>query len=259
MCCFFRSASSWNSSLWINVGKETNQELGREIIAKNSPVVVGNAVVGVIDWVGNKQSRVRLITDSGLSPSVRALRGSPQEQLLTQKINDLLQLLLSVESLLPNSQDNEELKKSLHQTKNRLVSTDHHWLLAKGELHGSSKPLWRTNGHLLKGIGFNYDFADQEGPARDLRSGKPLDPQSKEPHLPILKMHDLLVTTGMDGVFPPGLLVAEVQKLHYLKEGDYSYELDAVPIIHNLNEISLVFVMPPVGYDTDEQPPPLGW
>ena len=44
--------------------------------------------------------------------------------------------------------------------------------LAKGELYGSSKPLWRTQRHQLKGTGFNYDFADGEGPARDLQTGK---------------------------------------------------------------------------------------
>lgn len=255
----FRSASSWNSSLWINVGKSTNESLGRVVIAKNSPVVVGNSVVGVIDFVGNQQSRVRLITDSGLSPSVRALRGSPQHQLQNDKVQALLQMIESTRELLPTSNDNQDLISALTKAKERLAASDHSWLLAKGELHGASKPLWRTNGQLLKGIGFNYDFPDNEGPARDLRSGKPTESNSKVPSMPILKTHDLLVTTGMDGVFPPGLLVAQVKTVHLLKEGDYTYELDAVPILGNLNDLSLVFVIPPVGYDANEQPPPLGW
>lgn len=255
----FRSPSSWNSSIWINVGNTTNTALGREVIAKNSPVVVGNSLVGVIDYVGKQQARVRLITDSGLSPSVRALRGSPQALLLSERINTLIQMIESTKHALSTSHENEDLITSLNKTKEHLYTHDHTFHLAKGELHGASKPLWRKNGHILKGIGFNYDFSDNEGPARDLRSGKPLDPNSKEPALPILKTHDLLVTTGMDGVFPPGLLVAEVTALHFLKEGDYTYEIDAVPVLGNLDELSLVFVIPPTGFDVSEQPPPLGW
>lgn len=205
----FRSPSTWSSSLWLNVGTAYNHTSGRTIIAKNSPVVVGASLVGVVDYVGEHQSRVRLITDSGLTPSVRAQRGE-------------------------------------------------HLFLAKGELHGSSKPLWRSCGDHLQGVGFNFDFADEEGPARDLRSGAPIGVASKESAIPILKVQDLLVTTGMDGVFPAGLHVAEITKIRLLKEGDYYYELEAKPTAGNLQELSLVFVMPPVGYDPADQPPAIG-
>lgn len=205
----FRSPLTWSSSLWLNVGMANNQTLGSVVVAKNSPVVVGTSLVGVVDYVGMHQCRVRLITDSGLTPSVRATREDPQKE----------HAILS---------------------------------LAKGELHGSSKPLWRTYGNILKGIGFNYDFADESGSARDLRSGLPL--QGKEPAISILKVGDLLVTTGMDGVFPAGLHVAVVTKIDLLKEGDYYYELEAKPTAGNLHELSIAFVMPPVGYDVNDQP-----
>lgn len=255
----FRSASSWNSSLWINVGHSTNETLKREVIAKNSPVVVGDAIVGVIDYVGKQQARVRLITDSGLTPSVRAMRGSPQKHLIGEKIHALIQMIETTKDALKINHEYDELIASLSKAAKEMSHDDTIWHLAKGELHGASKPLWRKNGHLLKGIGFNYDFSDQDGPARDLRSGKPLDAHNSQPAMPILKTHDLLVTTGMDGVFPPGLLVAEVTALNYLKEGDYTYELDAIPVVKNLDDLSLVFVIPPIGYDPSEQPPPLGW
>lgn len=192
----FRSPSSWNSSLWINVGAHTNHELGREVIAKNSPVVLGIAVVGVIDYVGNNQSRVRLISDSGLNPSVRAIR--------------------------------------VHEGKT--------WYLAKGELRGSIKPLWRKQSQLLKGVGFNYDFPDEEGPARDLRTGEAIG----TPKISIIQPGDLLVTTGMDGVFPPGLEVAEVTHIDLLKEGDYYYELEATPSVKQLDDLSIVYVIPAI-------------
>ena len=76
----FRSPGTWNSSLWINIGENTNGDYHRTLIAKNSPVLIGNSVVGVIDYVGKDQSRVRLITDSGLVPSVRVARGGEQNK-----------------------------------------------------------------------------------------------------------------------------------------------------------------------------------
>lgn len=204
----FRSANSWFSSLWINVGSKSKSRVG-----KNSPVLAGNSVIGVIDYCGKKQSRVKLITDSGLSPSVRALR--------------------------------EENGESHY--------------LAKGELKGAALPLFRSGGNLLSGIGFNYDYADEKGPARDLRTGEPEDNPEQYKTLPLLKVNDLLVTTGMDGVFPQGLNVAKITKIHPLKEGDYYYELEAEPACGKLDDLSLVFVLPPVGFNFDEKPPLFGY
>lgn len=154
----FRSPATWNSSVWVDVGSDNNLGPGGEIIQKNSPVLSGDSIVGVVDYVGKRQSRIKLITDSGVTPSVRAVR--------------------------------KEEGKILY--------------LAKGELHGASSPLWREKSSILEGIGFNYDFADEEGPARDLRSGEPHDDSKGGAPIPIIKVNDLLVTTGMDGVFPPG-------------------------------------------------------
>lgn len=255
----FRAASSWSSSLWIDVGTTTNEVLGKTVVAKNSPVVVGSAVVGVVDYVGKAQARVKLITDSGLTPSVRVLRGAAQDEMHREKLDDLLQALDQHRSpLLPDPQEQQLLAQLLAKAKENVSQPKPSWLLAKGELHGASQPLWRRQGTVLKGIGFNYDYADDEGPARDLRSGRPADGSGKEAAIPIIQPEDLLVTTGMDGVFPPGLLVAKVTKLHLLKEGDYYYELEAVPVVADLDDLSLVFILPPVGYDADEQPPPIG-
>lgn len=204
----YRSSASWNSTLWINAGENHNEELGHLIVAKNSPVVVGRSVVGVIDYVGKKQSRVRLITDTTLTPSVRAIRN----------IDDTV------------------------------------WYLAKGELRGSTLPKWRNRSNTLQGVGFNYDFPDHEGPARDLRTGEPSDKVEKFPTLQIIQPEDLLITTGMDGVFPPGLEVAKVSHVKLLKEGDYSYEIEATPCCGNLDQLSLVSILSPLGFDPTDHP-----
>ena len=209
----FRSPQSWNSSLWVNVGTSDNDGYERPIIVKNSPVLVGDSVIGILDFVGKHQSRVRLITDSNLSLSVRAVR---EAQFTDQ-----------------------ETKK---------------WFLAKGELHGDSAPLWRTQGEKLKGIGFNYDFSDEKGPARDLRSGTSIKKEPHFPSMPLICVGDQLVTTGMDGVFPEELKVAEVTHIEPLKEGDYYYELEAKPTAGALEDLSLVFIIAPMGYDFTDQP-----
>ncbi len=186
----YRCPISWNSSLWINVGEKDNQKLNKTIVAKNSPVVLGKSLIGVVETVQSNRSLVRLITDPELTPSVRAQRTDSSGEPL---------------------------------------------YLAKGELHGSAKTMWRSRGSTLIGDGFNYDYDDEFSPARDLRS----DPA-------ILKIGDLLVTTGMDGVFPAGLHVAKVTKIQSLREGDYYYEIEASPTAENIEELALVHVLPPL-------------
>lgn len=114
--------------------------------------------------------------------------------------------------------------------------------LAKGELHGSSAPFWRSRGISLKGIGFNFDYPDEEGPSRDLKNGRPTGNSAGA--IPLLKEGDLLVTSGLDGVFPQGLLVATVSSIAPLKEGSYAYEIEARPLASNLNDLQAVFILP---------------
>jgi cell shape-determining protein MreC len=72
----FREPVSWSSAVWIDRGLADNKRLGKQIIAEDSPVVVGHSIVGVVEYVGEKRSRVRLISDHSLTPSVRVVRGS---------------------------------------------------------------------------------------------------------------------------------------------------------------------------------------
>lgn len=70
----FRENGAWTSSVWVNVGEETNRRLKTHLVEKNSPVVLGTTVVGLVDYVGKHRSRVRFITDLTLTPSVRVVR-----------------------------------------------------------------------------------------------------------------------------------------------------------------------------------------
>lgn len=236
----YRSPASWGSSFWINVGERDNRRAGHTLVAKESPVVVGSAIVGIVDQVSHAQSRVRLITDAGLHPSVRVQRGGLQDVRLAEQIEALERALFQRDDLLPPNEANQLLNQ-LTQLKFQLEA--HADLrLAKGELSGSSQPLWRCQGNLLRGTGFNYDFPDDEGPARDLRTGVPAGSLDQSQSLPILKPGDLLITTGMDGVFPPGLEVAWVEAIDPLAEGAYAYALTARPAAGNLADSPCQFL-----------------
>lgn len=193
-----RSSATWDNALWINVGKAANERFQRTVVEKNSPVLSGNTLIGVIDYVSEKRARVKLIGDPGLNPSVRAVR------------------------LLENKP----------------------YFLAKGELQGKGLPSMRSIQPNLVGTGFNYDFADEEGPARDLRTGEPVGGEGAA--LPIVDVGDLLVTTGMDGVFPKGFEVGRVTRIVPLKEGDFYFDLEAVSTAEDLDFLSMVYILPPM-------------
>lgn len=247
----FRSFDTWNSFLWINKGESTNQACQTTVIARHSPVVLGKAVVGIIDYVGEHQSRVCLISNNRLKPSVRAARGGEHDFLISEQIERLLQQMNDKKNLPLSSEDYTNLLQLLQQLKKNLQTFKKTWYLAKGELLGSVSSARLGQNIVLKGTGFNYDFADEEGSSRDLRNGKAIQ-QPQGEALPILKVNDILVTTGMDGIFPPGFQVAIVKRVGLLKEGDYFYDLEAYPIVEALEELALVFVLPPLMEESSE-------
>jgi cell shape-determining protein MreC len=57
---------------------------------------------------------------------------------------------------------------------------------------------------------------------------------------------DLLVTTGMDGIFPAGFWVATVTNVGLLREGACAYEIEAKATAGNLDDLTHVTVLPPV-------------
>ncbi len=242
----FREPASWSSTFWINLGEKHNESLGKKIVGKNSPVLLGTSIVGVVEYVGRSLSRVRLITDASLTPSVRAIRGDEQNRYLMEHLQPLLFALELREDLFSSKEQMDAVSSALNQLKSVLEQRTRDLYLAKGELRGTSHPLWRSRSQVLKGIGFNYDFADEEGAARDLRSGAPYGSSHRKEPIPLLRPGDLLVTTGLDGIFPPGFRVGIVSSVQTLKEGASSYEIEASSTAGNLNELTDVFVLPPL-------------
>jgi len=240
----FREPSSWSSALWIDVGEKQNKALGKRIVGINSPVLFGTSIIGVVEYVGFQRSRVRLITDEKLVPSVRAVRGRENNRFLLEHVNTVLFALERREDLFASRDQAHAVFSLLSQLSTRLGAECEDLYLAKGEIFGSSSPLWRSRSPVLKGLGFNYDFADEEGPARDLRTGESYDAKIKKEPISLLRLGDVLVTTGLDGVFPAGYRVAAVSKVQMLKEGASSYEIEAIATAGNLDEISRVVILP---------------
>ncbi len=240
----FREPATWSSYLWLNVGEKQNRAVKQQIIAKNSPVVVGKALVGVVEEVFESQCKVRLITDANMKPAVRVARGRQQDHFLYEQVVSFIDVLETRRDLFQTAEERKEVLGCLQKIKKNLSQRDGDAYLAKGELHGSSEPLWRARGQRLKGLGFNYDFADREGPARDLRTG--MMRSGDENSVPILQEGDLLVTSGLDGVFPMGLEVGVVTKVECLREGSCAYEIDALAVIDSLEKLNMVSVLPPL-------------
>ena len=230
----FRDPLFWSSSFWINIGERDNRALCRKIVAKNSPVLVGTSLIGVIEEVLEKKSRVRLITDGCLVPSVRAVRGRVQNQYLLEHLEALLLGLRLREELFSTKEEKEAIFSSFVKIKQQLQDVAEDRYMAKGELFGTARPLWRSRGTTLKGVGFNYDYADAEGVSKDLRRGS------------LVAKGDLLITTGLDGVFPSGLKVAMVSDVYPIKEGGYAYELEASLTAGSLDDVVYVSVIPPL-------------
>lgn len=226
----YRDPAFWSSLVWIDIGQKHGVQL-------NSPVVKGDVLVGIIDYVGKKRARVRLITDSTLSVSVRILRGAEQNHSVLEHLQALREQLEYRGDLFFSLEEQQNTLKILNHLEENLQGSVHDRYLAKGEVYGSSHPLWRSKRQYLKGIGFNYDYADSHGDAVDLRTEG------------LLQEGDLLVTTGMDGIFPEGFHVAIVEKVEPLQEGAVSYNLSARSLLQDLAELHQLSVLEPLPFD----------
>lgn len=244
----YRQPALWNSFVWINVGEKQGFP-----VQINSPVLVDRSLIGLVDFVGKRCSRVRLITDPSLVIAVRAIRGSEQNREIIYLIDQLfLEFFLLKESLF-SREEKESFLDQLDEMRKKLASQTKTFYLAKGEIFGTHSSLYRSLSSKLQGVGFNYDFGDERGPARELRSGKPYANLLQKMRMTLIQEGDLLVTSGLDGVLPEGIPVAVVSKVHPLREGEASFSIEAKLHSEKMHDLSVVRVLPFTGVEIKKE------
>ena len=238
----YREINSWNNVLWIDVGEETNKRLQKNIVIKNSPVVVGGNLLGVVEYVDTNKSRVRLITDAGFITAVRAARGNVKDKYICELLSSLEYMVEDYSDL--NMRDKDCFLETIFDMKAKIKkSKNYQQYLAKGEVFGLSQPSYLSK-LTLKGIGFNYYYSDEEGLARDILTGQTFERDLVNDKINILQKRDVLMSSGVDGICQLGLRVGIIDKVYNIQEGDCSYDIDAIPCISQINDVSYVFVLP---------------
>lgn len=225
----------WSHMAWIDIGQKNSQDLPFPI-SVGCPVVFGPYLVGVVEKVGQETSCIRLLSDPLLRPAVRVQRMERDQQ--KEKAAYLLLHELEINPALVMK---ETHRLALSKVLTSLASSfaqGQKLFLAKGELQGSITIKRPT---LLRGMGFNYDVADEEGPARDIRTGETRVDSHK---IALIQPGDTLVTSGLDGVFPKGLLAATVKKVFPLEEGGFAFEITAEVACPCFLDLSTVALLP---------------
>lgn len=223
-----RSPNSWGSSLWISLGSKDNARVEQPVVQKHSPVMAGPYLVGLIEEVEEERSRVRLISDSGLVIAVRAIRGKPADEELLKRAKAFKEQI-AIRDGISNKEVFLHLLSSLEQE----LQEERSYYLAKGELYGKSSPIWDLENPTLHGSGFQYEFPDADGEFSAIQEE-------------LIRTGDLLVTSGLDGIFPSGLMVASVSKIEPMNQERYYYSIEAKPCAPTMNELQYLFVLPPI-------------
>ncbi len=216
----FREPASWSSFVWIDIGSCENKRIGFDLVAENSPVISGSALIGLVEYVGHNRSKVRLITDRLLTPAVTITNHQAQHRFLLDHIDPLVRLLPLQQHLFQND-DCAASVQVLNRIQEQIVTKDGSARPAKGFVEGLSEPLWRLGNQKLKGLGFFQSDTSQ------------------------FNVGDLIQTSGLDGVFPAGLIVGAISNVDTIKKGDATYRFTVELAVANLDELATVHVIPP--------------
>lgn len=241
----YRSHSAWMRSFWVAFGQ---QDARYPQIGLGSPVLYGPYLIGIVEFVGEKYSRVRLLTDERVVVAVRVLRKPDRDWELFVALEMVKrQLEWKKEMQMPRLEEEKRLEESLLQVQKALHSRGVALYLAKGELHGSSGNGWRRSSLLLKGRGFNDAFPGEEGRARRVS----IEGEKRE--IPLVAKGDLLVTSGLDGLFPKGIPVATVFSVDPVNPADAWQSLQARLCIESICDFSVVTLLPSLQFTEQEE------
>jgi len=233
----------WSHVLWVDQGENAHPFP----IQQNCPVLVDDVLIGIVDFVGHSVSRIRLLSDPFVRPAVRVVRRGIDRYELSCASKKIQSAIEKYPNLMPSKKFSNALHKLLNCFVQKLPEEEG-VRLAKGELQGAvsyGSPM------LFRGVGFNYEYRDEYGERRDLRTGQK---QIAEPKIPLILPGDLLETSGFDGHFPRGLRVATVLSVSPLPEGATSYDILVKSEIPHFEDVEYVTIIPPQPQEVHESP-----
>ncbi len=210
-----REPSSWSSTIWINVGEKDNHSF--PIVQKGSPVLIGKAVIGVIDEVEKKRSKVKLISDPSLAISIKTAAYAPAPW-IADKLFSLKQWIQALPSPLLQQELLEQLEameKTIFSYPSPPSSPE-----VLGYTAGSYISIQGSISNLLQGNFF-------------------LSSVSSSPAIP-----SLILTSGLDGIFPEGLEVGILHSFPSEQKKEYSQPFIAVAAVENLHKLTYVTILP---------------
>lgn len=197
----FQPTAPWGNTVWVDVGYKTSPlPIG---LQRNCPVLSGDVAVGLVDFVGAYASRVRLLSDPLVHPAVQIRRQGVDIHGVQRAVSFLQETLKKHPDIMPSRKAARALFKLLSCCPCHL-SDDKSTRFARGELQGAEK---MTDPSMWKGVGFALEIS------ADGKGGVPI------------RVGDVLETSGLDGLFPQGLIVAKVTSVAPTEEGATTFHI----------------------------------
>lgn len=210
-------------------------------VQKGSAVIIGDCVVGFIDVVHGLCARLRLVTDTRSKVAVEIKKASALHKEGIGDVSASMKALsmdvsywqfLAEHGLFQDSSRALEIQKLLKDLQKELYSDR---ALESTSLQGllrGSPNFWRYGQNHLVAEGFYRQIEISETSFKP--NSNPIEPG------------DLLVTSGLDGRYPPGLRVGYVSGVRAQDPANTLFEVEASSALADFSKEKWVWVLPPM-------------
>jgi hypothetical protein len=215
-----------------------------EPVQKGAAVIIGDCAVGFVDIASGLCARVRLVTDVHSRVSVEVRKQEAKESQMVayasrfRLASDVAYWKLLAEhglfQGLPNHLNLIELLNLLEKE-----------LTLQGETQKKSDQVQGLQG-LLKGGTGTWRSQKRGLIAEGFYQEVELAPKTQTQKTPSIEIGDLLVTSGLDGRYPPGLRVGYVTAVQAKDAADTLFEVEASVALADFSKEKWVWVLPAI-------------